>query len=189
LSLPDLNFCPDKGRRSATIDHLLLDYALGRKDTAFESKEHIYSFLLGWVDRLWLKRAVQQRFARFVLDEGNRDVGHDLHWHAFSPELALELVVATLALAERGGRLLAFAHSRNDWNATRGNIFVTYELGAGSLEGFEAPAVDACATALGRIREAAAIVERMRAALAEAHPGREAIETSTRSSSEKPEYR
>jgi SAM-dependent methyltransferase len=79
LSLPDSNFCPDRGRRVATIDHLLLDHGLGRKETAFESKEHIYSFLLGWVDRLWLKGATQQRFARFVLDEADRDLGHDLH--------------------------------------------------------------------------------------------------------------
>jgi hypothetical protein len=75
-------------------------------------------------------------------------------------------VVATLALTGRGGRLLAFSHPRNGENATRGNIFVAYELGSGSLEGFGGPAVDACCSALNRIKDAAAILEQMRSPLA-----------------------
>jgi hypothetical protein len=82
LSLPHFSACPDKHRLVPPIEHLLLDHLLERADATFESREHIYSFLLGWVDDIWMQGASQREYAAFLQSEALRD-GHDLHWHSY----------------------------------------------------------------------------------------------------------
>ncbi len=127
MALPNMNDCADRGRVAPPIEHLVLDYLLERGDTAFESKEHIYSFLLGWRGETWFGNYPAEQFAANVQAEGRRDAGHDLHWHAFTPELAGQTVTAALRLARHGAELLAYAGA-DGAQKTHGETLFVYRL-------------------------------------------------------------
>jgi len=128
ISLPHYQSCADARRVLPPLEHLVLDHLLGRGDAAFESSEHVYSFLLGWVDELWLKNASQADYADFVLSEGRRNDGHDLHWHAFDSPLVSKMIVAACLLQSQGAKLLAFADETTRPRTLGGDICCVYEL-------------------------------------------------------------
>jgi SAM-dependent methyltransferase len=136
LSLPDHRCCPDKDRVVATVEHLLLDFALKRTDQSFESKEHIAPFILGWLEQMWVKDFSGQQLAEFVLSEQRRDEGHDLHWHAFTPLLAASTVVAACMVEGRAAMLLADEYPDHPLRGSFGDIILVYRLGDGAFQGF-----------------------------------------------------
>jgi hypothetical protein len=126
ISLPHYQKCPDIERVVPSLEHLVLDHLLDRGDGAFESREHIYSFLLGWVDHLWMKDRNQYEYARFLLSEGRRN-DHDLHWHSFDTPLSIKLVVATCKLVGCGAQLLSWADPETEIS-TSGDIILVYTI-------------------------------------------------------------
>lgn len=126
ISLPFMDVCPDAGRLPAPLEHLVLDHVLDRCDDVFESREHIYSFLLGWVDHIWLQRVTQKRYANFLLSEARRDE-HDLHWHAFNTTNAIQTIEAACRLDGLGAELLAWMAPDIE-PATSSDIIAVYRI-------------------------------------------------------------
>jgi len=96
LSIPHHECCPDKGRNVSPFDHILLDFLFGRNDDSFESREHIYSFILGWIDNGGFKNK-----NKFEVAECAHQCAHakenDLHWHVFSEDV-LKMTIRFSAL-------------------------------------------------------------------------------------------
>ncbi|MFC1798559.1 hypothetical protein ACFLZL_01985, partial [Thermodesulfobacteriota bacterium] len=96
LSLPDKNHLPEDAMRIVPpIDHLILDHLFSRGEDTFESKEHLYSFLFGWRDKIY-PHLDKAGYCDHALAEPHRS-GHDLHWHAFD-RLLCEKVIQTAGL-------------------------------------------------------------------------------------------
>lgn len=96
LSLPDRQYClPDAKRIPPSFAHLVLDHLHSRGEDTFESKEHIYSFLLGWREYIH-PQADKIAYLDHCLAEPWRS-GHDLHWHALDRELG-EKIIRTAGL-------------------------------------------------------------------------------------------
>lgn len=136
LSVPDYRFCPDKHRVIASVEHLLLDFALRRTDRSFESKEHIAPFILGWQQEMWIKNFTGTELAEFVLSEQRRDEGHDLHWHAFTRMLCASTVVAACLTEGRAAQLLAEAHPDESASGSPGDIVFVYRIGGMAFSRF-----------------------------------------------------
>jgi SAM-dependent methyltransferase len=86
LSVPYHECCPDKGRNLSPFDHILLDYLCERNDDSFESREHIYSNMIGWIDDGGLKNKSKFEVALFTHQCAHaKEI--DLHWHVFSEEV------------------------------------------------------------------------------------------------------
>lgn len=134
LSLPDYRRCLDSRRKPAPIEHLVLDYALRRGATAFESKEHIPPFILGWLEDMWVRDFTGRKLADHVLSELARDVGHDLHWHAYTPQTVEAVVICACLLAGRPGRILARAHPDDAVNPTPCDIILVYQLDTAEMD-------------------------------------------------------
>lgn len=108
VSVPDAAHSPDRGRLIPTLEHVLLDYLLDRGDDSFESREHVYSFLMGWcddgaavgIDKLELASRAHACAAA---------AQNDLHWHAFDRALFEGIVWAAGVLSGRGLELHAVA--------------------------------------------------------------------------------
>jgi hypothetical protein len=128
ISLPDKNACPDKQRLEPPLSHLLLDHLLRRDQHAFESKEHIALFNLGWAQENQAAADESGRaLARWILPqlfERNSDV----HWHAFTQSLAEKTVLAACALAGQSAELLAKADFTTTPEKTLGDIILVYRL-------------------------------------------------------------
>ena len=93
ISMPDMNYLPaDAGRLVPPLEHILLDHVLERDDDSFESREHIYSFLLGWWDHVVVD-SDKAAYVQHCLSEARRS-GHDLHWHALDCERGTEVIEA-----------------------------------------------------------------------------------------------
>jgi len=93
ISLPEKNHCPPDALRAVPpLEHLVLDYLLDRDDDAFESREHIFSFLCGWVEHA-VPDTDKLEFAEHCLREAQRS-GHDLHWHALDRDRGAEVIQA-----------------------------------------------------------------------------------------------
>ncbi len=142
ISLPFMEVCPDDQRLAAPLEHLVLDHILERGDDAFESREHIYSFLLGWVDHIWLQGETQKNYARFLLSEARRN-GHDLHWHAFDTMNAMQIIEAACRLDGIGAELLAWMTPDTE-PATSSDIIGVYRINRKSrvYVGFNSEVVD-----------------------------------------------
>lgn len=100
LSIPSMQHCPgDAGRLVPPPEHLLDDFLTDDCDDAFESREHIYSFLLGWYEHIHpgTSKAV---YTAHCLSEARRS-GHDLHWHALDHEAAEFIIEAAALLSAR----------------------------------------------------------------------------------------
>ncbi len=108
LSVPDVDCCPDRGRLVPTLDHILGDFLLERDDDAFESREHVYSFVMGWIDDGFAKG-----WDKFAIAKNTHACAHaannDLHWHAFNQELSLQLLLLSARISACQLTLLALA--------------------------------------------------------------------------------
>jgi len=108
LSVPDAAQTPDRGRLVAPLEHLLADYLLNRDDDSFESREHIYSFAMGWIDEGYAKGMDKAGVAAMTHDNAHA-ARNDLHWHAYDQELFLEALLLSARLSGVRLGLLALA--------------------------------------------------------------------------------
>jgi SAM-dependent methyltransferase len=95
LSVPSSKMITEERRIVTPIDHILDDWAFDRGDEAFESIDHITSFIVGWTnsfpDNFAYARGTVHEYTAGILSEINRR-GHDLHWHTYSLDAAADLV-------------------------------------------------------------------------------------------------
>jgi SAM-dependent methyltransferase len=96
ISVPYHECCPDKGRNVSPFDHILLDYLLERTDDSFESREHIYSNIMGWIDDAEFKGKSKLEVAQSAHQYAKAEV-NDLHWHVFSEDV-LKMIIWFSAL-------------------------------------------------------------------------------------------
>jgi SAM-dependent methyltransferase len=96
LSVPYHECCPDKGRNVSPFDHILFDYLLERNDDSFESREHIYSNIMGWIDDGGFKDKSKFEVARSA-HQCAQAKENDLHWHVFSEDV-LKMAIQFSAL-------------------------------------------------------------------------------------------
>ena len=96
LSVPYHECCPDKGRNVSPFDHILLDYLLERNDDSFESREHIYSNIMGWIDDGGFKDKSKFEVAQSA-HQCAKAKENDLHWHVFSED-GLKMAIQFSAL-------------------------------------------------------------------------------------------
>jgi hypothetical protein len=99
ISVPYFALCPDRDRLLPDFDHLLLDHLLNRDGDAFESREHVLSFLCSWVDDSpGLTNLSKSDCCRRIVGESKR-ANHDFHWHAFDHKIFND-VIFTAALLD-----------------------------------------------------------------------------------------
>lgn len=120
LSLPHRLVCAgDALRPATTIEHVLLDYALGEQSTSLGSREHFIAGCVGWAAH-WPEMS-KNEFAEGILRASTgAEIEH--HVHVFDDVLTEKTVQAALWL--RGaGRILALTSPYTD-PATDGDIIV-----------------------------------------------------------------
>ena len=99
LSLPYYECCPDKGRNPAPFEHVLFDYLLDRNDLSYESKEHVYSYIMGWADEGGFKGKSKLEVAGFA-HQCAKSENNDLHWHVYTEDV-LQKIIQFSALCSR----------------------------------------------------------------------------------------
>lgn len=133
LSLPDCDSCPDKGRPIASLEHLVMDYALDRNGNDFESREHVYSFMVGWNDSGAFEGKSKQEFAQMAHANANA-ARNDLHWHAFDRELGEKLIFAAALFGNKSVCMERIAQPAGEGDCrTLGDIIFVYKLQERSL--------------------------------------------------------
>jgi SAM-dependent methyltransferase len=105
LSMPSSKLISEARRIVTPIDHILDDWAFDRDDDAFESVDHITSFIVGWTDafpgNFPYSRGTVGEYTTGILSEINRR-GHDLHWHTYSLAAATDLTAVAFHAAGAG---------------------------------------------------------------------------------------
>jgi SAM-dependent methyltransferase len=127
LSVPDKRgLIYDKMRPSTSFSHILQDYALGRKFTDFEAREHIASFCLGWSSAWhYLDR---DQFASRALDHTARD-DNDVHWHANDRDTWTKVITAALLASRCGADFLRIIDMESEPPfTTQGDVIFIYRL-------------------------------------------------------------
>ena len=129
LSVPHLDYCPDRGRLVPSFEHILVDFLLDRDDDSFESREHVYSFAMGWSDEGYAKG--QNKF--YVATEAHacaKALTNDLHWHAFNEELLKKTIGAAAILGRKNISILARGtpHQNDPELRTIGDIIYVYRV-------------------------------------------------------------
>lgn len=104
MSVPSLKNSTEMGRMCTPIDHILDDYFFDRGVAAYESKQHIYSFMLtcGASDgemRPWYADNSTRDFSRWILFDVPQRDDHDLHWHSFDLATARAMVDVAFCMA------------------------------------------------------------------------------------------
>lgn len=132
ISFPDKNACPDNRRLEPPFEHLLFDHLLHRDQHAFESKEHILSFSLGWIGEGDSDRSrTADEFAAWAMPQ-LFERSADIHWHAFTQSLAERTVLAACRFGGRSAELLSKADFTTTPVRTLGDIILVYRLASGS---------------------------------------------------------
>ncbi|MEX5213165.1 MAG: class I SAM-dependent methyltransferase [Nitrospiraceae bacterium] len=128
ISLPDLRYCDDKERVVATLEHLLMDYLLDRGERAFESREHVYSFMFGWNDSGFHRGINKQQLVASAHMNANADT-NDLHWHAFNRNLGLKVILAAAMFDRKSVEIHAIATPDEPGDRrTQGDLIYVYRL-------------------------------------------------------------
>ncbi len=87
LGVPVESAAFESRRPRTPIEHLLDDFIFARSDTAYDSAQHVYSFIHGWAavrpGDFWYAQKDVTTYIDVCLSEGLR-VGHDFHWHTFT---------------------------------------------------------------------------------------------------------
>jgi hypothetical protein len=95
LSMPSSTNPAERERLPTPIDHVLDDFFFHRSDYSYESRQHIYSFILQWTayrpGSFWYEKRSNHEYARAALSEVVREE-QDLHWHTFTLESATSMV-------------------------------------------------------------------------------------------------
>lgn len=127
ISLPEQSHClPDSGRMAPDAFHLLCDYLFERGPDAFESRDHIPGFLVGWQAHIHPEKT-RAEYCRHCLDETKRDA-HDLHWHALDRDACDTIVAAASAFGRRRIELLAVCSPSEGEVRTLGEIIYVYRV-------------------------------------------------------------
>lgn len=106
ISAPHFAHCPDRERLVPNLEHLVLDHVLGRDGDAFESREHVLSFLCSWIDDSpGLAGMTADQACRRIASESRRS-GHDFHWHAYDPQLVEATITAAALLDDMAPEFL-----------------------------------------------------------------------------------
>lgn len=100
ISLPNKQVTPDAARLLTPPTHFVLDYLYKTSEDDYESREHICSFLWGWIDVGGLAGKTKQESACLVSNALNSDT-NDLHWHTFNAATMKFVVETAAALACR----------------------------------------------------------------------------------------
>ena len=129
LSIPHVDISPDKGRPPVSIEHLFLDYTLNRNDASFESREHIYPFLMAWIDLgsnagLDKLQVAERAHYHASLDK------NDIHWHVFTGKIFKDFLILTSIISGRKLSILEFVCPENE---TADNILCTCQLDKDNL--------------------------------------------------------
>lgn len=127
ISVPEKNGLKhDAGRVPTPLSHILDDLALARGPEAFETKEHIGSFCLGWSPS-WVDLDRDQ-FAKRALFHMN-DERNDLHWHANERDVWDAIIALSLMKAGIGAQMLRIADIKSDAPfRTQGEVIYTYRI-------------------------------------------------------------
>lgn len=116
LSLPSANNVSEKERLATPLEHILDDYFLKRGEQAYESREHIYSFILGWTAmrpaEIWYATE-PQFFAQSALKEASAG-NPDLHWHTNTLGVTVLIVEISFWLAGFSYEWLSQQETEND---------------------------------------------------------------------------
>lgn len=127
LSIPAKEHCPgDAGRLVPPPEHLIADFLLADPEDAFESREHIYSFLLGWRDQIHPQTS-KDVYAAHCLSEARRS-GHDLHWHALDHDAASFVVEAAALLSGRHIQWVRVASAEDPVHWTFGESIFAFRV-------------------------------------------------------------
>jgi predicted SAM-dependent methyltransferase len=129
VSVPDADYCPDKGRLIPTFEHVLMDYFLERYDDSFESREHIYSFVMGWIDDGFAKDMNKFDIAKKA-HECAKAQKNDLHWHAYNEELLRKIILTAPHFGNQSIRIEATAtpYSEENERRTSNEIIYVYRI-------------------------------------------------------------
>ncbi|RME91453.1 MAG: asparagine synthase (glutamine-hydrolyzing), partial [Candidatus Hydrogenedentota bacterium] len=128
ISVPDARYCPDQGRLLPPFEHILYDYLFDRDDDSFESREHIYSFVMGWIDDGFAKNMDKFNIATRTHQSAHA-AQNDLHWHAFNEQLLNSIVTTAALLSKRNITIEAIASpDRTEPYRTTGDIIYVYRL-------------------------------------------------------------
>ncbi len=129
LSVPHLDYCPDRGRLVPSFEHLLADYLLDRGDYSFESREHVYSFMMGWIDD-GIARGLNKFDIAALTHECAKAQTNDLHWHAFNEELLKKMIEAAAIFGRKDISIMARGTPYQDDSEfrTMGDIIYVYRV-------------------------------------------------------------
>jgi hypothetical protein len=129
VSVPDAYYCPDRGRLIPPFEHVLLDYLLERDDDSFESREHIYSFVMGWIDDGFAKDMNKFDIAKKA-HECAKAQKNDLHWHTYNDNLLRKIIVTAALFAGQSIRIEATAtpYSEEKERRTTNEIIYVYRI-------------------------------------------------------------
>lgn len=105
LSLPNRHITPDAARLLTPPTHFLLDFINQTTEDDYESREHICSFLWGWIDVGGLHNKTKHEAAGLVAGSLNSEV-NDLHWHTFNSDTFRFLVETAAACSGRSIEVL-----------------------------------------------------------------------------------
>ena len=108
------------------LEHLLLDHLLSRGESAFESKEHIYSFLLGWHECIHPDDD-KASYIYHCLSEAQRS-GHDLHWHALDREVSEAIVKLSALLSGVDVKDVTIYDTTTPQLTTFGELIMVYTI-------------------------------------------------------------
>jgi len=129
LSIPYNECCPDKGRNPAPFEHILFDYLLDRNDLSYESKEHIYSYIMGWIDEGGFKGKDKFEVASHSHQCARSEI-NDLHWHVYTEDI-LQKMIQFSALCSRKNvyfERIAAPHKNDNDCKTTCEIIVIYQI-------------------------------------------------------------
>jgi hypothetical protein len=102
------------------------DYALDRKFTDFEAREHIASFCLGWASS-W-RDLDRDQFASRALEHTGRD-DNDVHWHANDRMTWGKVVSAAILASNCGAEFLRIVDMESEPPfTTQGDVIFIYRL-------------------------------------------------------------
>lgn len=130
VSVPDAKRCPDSGRLVPPIEHLVEDYILDRDDDSYESREHIYSFVMGWIDDGFAKDRDKFEIAR-ITRECAKAKKNDLHWHAFNSDLLIRTIAASARVSGNQIVVKAFASPDLDHCQTELDVICVCKVSRG----------------------------------------------------------
>jgi SAM-dependent methyltransferase len=127
VGVPHPDYCPDKGRVVPDLEHLLLDHLLERNHRSFESREHAYSCIFGWMNWWddWAKLDKQGA------SERAHGIAHmpelETHFHCFPPDLFHQLWESAAIFSDRHWEILRIATpDREPPDKTFGDILYVF---------------------------------------------------------------